>query len=184
MSFIFTKQDFDLVCPVLIEPKGFEDPRGIFYEMYKFSDFYKNGITEEFDQDNMSISRKHVFRGLHFQKKPKPQAKLVTVVKGAIFDIIVDLRKESSTFKKWKFFSLDEESKNILYVPSGFAHGFISIRDTTTIYYKCSNEFDCQYDCGVRWNDPELDINWPKQEFIISEKDRNLPFLKDILEVL
>ena len=169
----------------LIIPKIFNDDRGFFLESFKKSDFVNNGIKDEFNQDNHSKSTKGVLRGLHFQKPPKAQAKIVRCVRGAIFDVAVDLRKNSSTFKKWVGEILTEENKHMLYIPEGFAHGFVVLSDEAELMYKASNEYSKEHDRGVRWNDPEIGIEWNIDfEPILSEKDKVQPFVNDIIEEL
>ena len=169
----------------LIIPQVFNDERGFFLESFKKSDFLKNGISDEFNQDNHSKSSKGVLRGLHFQKPPKSQAKIVRCVRGKIFDCAVDLRKNSSTFKQWAGVILSEENKHMLYIPEGFAHGFTVLSDTAEIFYKASNEYSKEHDRGIRWNDPEIGIEWNIDfEPVLSGKDKNQPFLKDIMEEL
>lgn len=183
MPFEFRKLDVKDVQ--LIVPKVFTDDRGFFLETFKKSDFLENGITDEFNQDNHSKSTKGVLRGLHFQKAPKAQAKIVRCIKGIIFDVAVDLRKNSPTFKKWVGVVLSEDNKHMLYIPEGFAHGFTVLSDTAEIFYKASNEYSKEHDRGIRWNDPEININWNIDfEPVLSEKDKIQPFVKDIIEEL
>jgi dTDP-4-dehydrorhamnose 3,5-epimerase len=141
---------------VIIEPRAFADDRGFFLESYKKSDFVKNGIEAEFLQDNHSLSSKGVLRGLHFQYPPYAQAKLVRVIQGAIWDVAVDIRKDSPTFKKWLGVELSGENKKMFYIPEGFAHGFVALTDDVHLLYKCSNEYSPVHDAGIMWNDPEL----------------------------
>ena len=183
MPFEFKKLDVKDVQ--LIIPKIFNDERGFFLESFKKSEFIANGITDEFSQDNHSKSTKGVLRGLHFQKAPKAQAKIVRCIKGTIFDVAVDLRKNSPTFKKWTGVVLSEDNKHMLYIPEGFAHGLAVLSDTAEILYKASNEYSKEHDRGIRWNDPEINVNWNIDfEPILSEKDKNQPFVKDIIEEL
>lgn len=169
----------------LIIPRVFDDDRGFFLESYKKSDFVLNGIKDEFNQDNHSKSTKGVLRGLHFQIAPKVQSKIVRCIKGEILDVAVDLRKNSPTFKKWVSVILSEENKNMLYIPEGFAHGFVVLSDEVEILYKASNEYSKEYDRGIRWNDPDINVNWNIDfEPVLSEKDKQQPFLKDIIEEL
>ena len=135
MSFEFIKTEINEV--ILIKPKVFEDKRGFFLESYKKSEFYNNGIKEDFIQDNHSKSSIHVLRGLHYQKNPKAQGKLVRCVKGKIYDVAVDIRKNSKTFGKWVGEILSEENKNMLYIPSGFAHGFLTLSDNIQLFEGC-----------------------------------------------
>ena len=183
MPFEFKKLNVNDVQ--LIVPKVFADERGFFLESYKRSDFVANGIRDEFNQDNQSKSTKGVLRGLHYQKAPKAQAKIVRCIKGQIFDVAVDLRKNSSTFKKWVGALLTEDNKNMLYIPEGFAHGFVVLSDIAEILYKASNEYCKECDRGIRWNDPEINVDWGIDfEPILSEKDKIQPFVKDVIEEL
>lgn len=183
MPFEFKKLEIEEVQ--LIIPKVFNDDRGFFFESFKKSDFVSNGIDDEFNQDNHSKSTKGVLRGLHFQRPPKEQAKIVRCIKGKIFDVAVDLRKNSPSFKKWVGEILSEENKHMLYIPKGFAHGFVVLSDTAEIMYKASNEYSKEHDGGVRWNDPDINVEWNIDfEPILSEKDKIQPFIKDIIEDL
>ncbi len=163
---------------ILVKPKVFNDGRGFFVEEYKKSDFTKAGINIDFTQDNHSKSSRGVLRGLHFQKDPYAQAKLVRCIKGKVWDVAVDLRAGSATFGKWLGFELSEENFNMLFIPEGFAHGFLTLSQEAEIFYKCSKEYSPQYDSGVRYDDPTLNISWPLKEVIISDKDKKLPFLE------
>ncbi len=163
---------------ILVKPKVFNDGRGFFVEEYKKSDFTKAGINIDFTQDNHSKSSRGVLRGLHFQKEPYAQAKLVRCIKGKVWDVAVDLRAGSATFGKWLGFELSEENFNMLFIPDGFAHGFLTLSQEAEIFYKCSKEYSPQYDSGVRYDDPTLNISWPLKEVIISDKDKKLPFLE------
>ena len=179
MPFEFKKYDISDVQ--LVIPKVFPDERGFFLEAYKKSDFILNGITDEFNQDNHSKSTKGVLRGLHYQKGPKSQAKLVRCIRGEIFDVAVDIRKKSPTFGQWIGEKLTEENKHILYIPAGFAHGFVVLSNEAEIFYKASNEYSKEHDRGILWNDPDIDIKWNIDfEPILSEKDKKQPRLKDI----
>lgn len=164
-----------------IYPDVFADDRGWFYEFYKQETFKKHGITYSFVQENQSFSRKGVVRGLHLQRTPYAQAKLVTALTGKVLDVVVDLRPGSSTFKQVYYCLLDSEKRNMLMVPEGFAHGFAALEDAM-FYYKCSNVYNRESEAGVRWNDPELNINWRVENPIISEKDERLPVLAELLE--
>ncbi len=168
----------------LIVPKVFEDERGFFLEGFKKSDFINNGIKDEFNQDNHSRSTKGVLRGLHYQLAPKAQAKIVRCIRGKILDVAVDLRKNSPTYKQWIGEILSEDNKHMLYIPEGFAHGFVVLSDIAEILYKASNEYSKEHDRGIRWNDPDINVNW-NIDFtpILSEKDKNQPFLKDTEEL-
>ncbi len=162
-----------------IEIRFFEDSRGYFLENYNKEDFKKVGIDEEFVQDNESRSIKNVFRGLHFQKPPYAQGKLVRVIKGKIKDVVVDIRKSSPTYGQWESFILDN-SKKMLWVPIGFAHGFLSMEDDTVVHYKVTNVYNKESEGGLLWNDPELGIDWGEGEFVVSDKDKEYPKLKDL----
>jgi len=168
---------------IIIEPVIFTDERGYFFESYNLLEYKKFGIDYSFVQDNQSKSKKGVLRGLHFQKK-HPQGKLVKVLKGKIFDVAVDLRKNSQTFSKWFGVELSEYNKKQLFIPSNFAHGFLSLEDETEIIYKCTDFYYPEFDMGICWNDDFLNIDWPLNEIdnlIISEKDRNLPGFKSYI---
>ena len=179
MPFEFEKQNIKDV--ILIKPKIFGDNRGFFLESYKKSDFEANGISVEFNQDNHSKSSKHVLRGLHYQANPYSQAKLVRCVRGRIYDIAVDLRKESETYKKYVKVKLSEENKCMLFIPQGFAHGFVVLSDEAEIIYKASGEYNPEADRGIFWKDKDLNINWEIDfEPILSLKDQNLPCLSEV----
>lgn len=154
----------------VIKPLVFKDNRGFFYESYNKKDFFEFGITEEFVQDNHSKSQKNVLRGLHFQKN-YPQGKLIRVIKGKIYDVVVDLRKESSTFGKWFGVELSEENKYMLYIPKGFAHGFLTLKDDTEVLYKTTDYYNPEDEGGIIWNDKELNIDWKFREYGIDEKN-------------
>jgi len=167
-----------------ITPKVFKDDRGFFFEAFNADAFKRSGIPYEFVQDNQSFSKKGVVRGLHFQRAPFPQGKLVRVLSGKIIDVIVDLRKDSSTFGKSLQIPISSDIGNMVYVPVGFAHGFVAIEDAV-LFYKCTNGYDKASDGGLRWNDPALNIHWDlREEPILSDKDMTLPFLKDIINDL
>ncbi len=180
MPFEFEKLEIQDV--VLIKPKVFSDERGFFLESYKKSDFVRNGIDKDFVQDNHSRSVKGVLRGLHYQLPPKAQGKLVRCIRGKIFDVAVDIRKNSPTFGKWVGVILSEENKYMLYVPEGFAHGFLTLSDTAEVLYKTTSEYAPELDRGIIWNDPRINIDWPLDDIeniLLSDKDKNLPLLKD-----
>ncbi len=161
---------------VIVEPKVFGDKRGFFMETYH-KDRYKNaGINSVFVQDNISFSVQNTLRGLHFQIN-RPQAKLVQVISGEIFDVAVDIRKDSPTFGKWAGVYLSGESRHQLFIPEGFAHGFFVLSQTALFMYKCSDFYSSSDEGGILWSDPDIGIEWPKADPIISEKDRFLPFL-------
>lgn len=156
---------------LIINPKVFEDPRGYFFESYNQNVFQKNGITTQFLQDNQSLSHTGVLRGLHFQAPPHAQAKLVRVIKGAVLDVALDIRKNSSTYGKHIAIELTEENKTMFYIPEGFAHGFLTLRDDTIFSYKCSNVYNKESEGCVLWNDKDLNIDWKTGNPILSEKD-------------
>jgi len=177
MPFDFIKCDLPGV--VIVAPRVFEDERGFFLETYKKTDFIENGIDIEFHQDNHSLSAKHVLRGLHYQTPPAGQAKLVRVIRGAAWDVAVDIRRDSATFKKWFAVELSEANKKMLYIPEGFAHGFVALTDDTHLIYKCSREYSPENDAGIIWNDPGIGIEWPVGNPLLSEKDKVLPWLEE-----
>jgi dTDP-4-dehydrorhamnose 3,5-epimerase len=165
---------------VELTPRIFNDDRGWFYEFYKESTLKQFGIEREFPQENLSFSQKGVIRGLHFQLPPFSQAKLATVISGSVLDVVVDLRKGSRTFGQAYVCQLDSVRKNMLMVPEGFAHGFATLEDSI-FFYKCSNVFHKPSESGILWNDPQLNIQWPINEPVVSEKDKLLPTLEELL---
>lgn len=174
MSFEFEK--FNIPDLILIKPSVFADSRGFFSETYKKSEFVKNGIIQEFEQDNTSFSQAGVVRGLHYQKNPFSQAKIVRCIKGKIYDVAVDLRKNSLTFGKWVGIELSDENKLMLYIPEGFAHGFSVLSENGAIIaYKTSAEFSKESESGIVYNDKTLKINWQVENPVVSEKDLLLP---------
>lgn len=177
MPFEFKK--FDLEGPILIEPQVFGDNRGFFLELYKYSDFAAAGIGERLVQDNYSKSVKGVLRGLHYQKTPKAQGKLIMCLRGRIFDVAVDLRQGSPWYGCWQSEELTEENRRMLYVPPGFAHGFQVLSDSAEILYKCTEEYSPVDDRGIIWNDAELKIAWPLAAPLLSDKDKTQPAFKD-----
>jgi len=164
---------------ILIEPRVFEDERGFFMEFYNLKDFNHSGIDVEFVQDNHSHSRKGVLRGLHYQLRPMEQGKLVRCVRGIIFDVAVDIRRGSPTYGEWVGVILSEENKNMLYIPPGFAHGFCVLSDEADVIYKVTNFYSPEHDRGIIWDDPDIGIEWPIKDPILSEKDSKLPTLKE-----
>lgn len=176
--FKFVKTEIDGVY--IIEPQVYNDDRGYFYEVYKKSIFDQNNLAINFVQDNESKSKKGVLRGLHFQKK-HPQAKLVRVVEGEVFDVAVDLRKNSPTYGKWVGVVLSSNNKKMFLIPKGFAHGFICLSETATFSYKCDEYYHPEDEGGVLWNDPDIGIKWPNHiQIYLSEKDKNNPTLKEL----
>lgn len=165
---------------VEILPKVHNDTRGWFLEVHKPSAFRSVDPNVKFVQDNLSSSKKGVIRGLHLQLPPSPQAKLAAVLQGKVLDIVVDLRKGSHTFGQTHSCILDAHSKRMLYVPEGFAHGFAALEDSV-FFYKCSSEYHPERETGIRWNDPTLNLDWKIADPVLSEKDRSLPTLNDLL---
>ena len=172
----------DIQGVVIIEPKVFGDHRGYFFESFSEKDFAEAVGEVKFVQDNESKSSYGVLRGLHFQKPPHAQAKLVRVVKGRVLDVAVDLRKGSPTFGKHVAVELTEENHRQLFIPRGFAHGFAVLSDEAVFQYKCDNYYAPQSEGSVLWNDPDIGIEWgiPSEDVMLSEKDRNAPLLKDV----
>jgi len=164
---------------MLIGPRAFSDDRGYFMETYKYSDFVSAGIAESFVQDNYSRSGRGVLRGLHYQKNPSGQGKLVQCITGKIFDVAVDIRKGSPYFGRWVGMELSEENNLMLYIPAGFAHGFVVVSGTADVVYKCTREYAPADDRGIIWNDPVIGIRWPVNEPVLSAKDSAHPRLED-----
>ena len=178
---------------ILIKPEVFPDERGFFMETYKYSDFAAFVIKEQFVQDNHSRSTRGVLRGLHYQKPPKAQGKLVRVVVGEVFDVAVDIRSVpgikregnipqangSPTYGKWVGETLSAENKRMLYIPPGFAHGFCVLSEEAELVYKVTEEYSPEHDAGIIWNDPEIGILWPIEKPIVSTKDAGLPPLRE-----
>ncbi|MGN0374524.1 MAG: dTDP-4-dehydrorhamnose 3,5-epimerase [Butyrivibrio sp.] len=165
----------------VIEPKVFGDSRGYFFESYNYNDYAAAGITEQFVQDNQSASKRGVLRGLHFQKE-FPQDKLVRVIRGEVFDVAVDLRKDSATFGKWFGVVLSEDNKKQFFIPKNFAHGFLVLSDYAEFAYKCTDFYHPNDEGGLIWNDPDIGIEWPLQEGVeltLSDKDQKWPGIKD-----
>ena len=156
----------------VIQPNVFEDARGYFFETYNKDVFFKHGITTEFVQDNQSLSQKGVLRGLHFQNPPNAQAKLVRVITGSVLDVAVDIRKNSPTYGQHFSERLTSRDKNMLYIPEGFAHGFLVLEDDTIFSYKCSRVYDKASEESISWSDPDLGIQWGTSNPSLSEKDR------------
>lgn len=174
-------ETFEIEGPRLIVPKRFEDSRGWFSETWNYKRDTENGILDPFVQDNMSYSRKAgTIRGLHFQRTPSAQAKLVMALKGSILDIAVDIRLGSRTFGQYIKLELNAEDGAQFYIPEGFAHGFCTQSDDVIVTYKTSNFYSPEHEGGIHWNDPDLEIPWNIGTPILSEKDEKLPFLKDI----
>ncbi len=164
---------------LIVKPDVFEDERGYFFESFSKEKFKNMGLDLDFVQDNESKSQKNVLRGLHFQKPPFAQGKLVRVVKGAVLDVAVDLRKDSPTYGQWEAVELSEENKLMYWVPPGFAHGFLTLRDETVFTYKCTNVYNKESEGSLLWNDPTLNIDWGSvKDLILSEKDLQSPLFE------
>ena len=182
MPFEFERQKIEDV--ILVKPRVFGDNRGFFMESYKKSDFVKNGIDVEFVQDNHSKSSARVLRGLHYQEAPYRQAKLVRCSKGRIYDVAVDIRPGSKTFGQYVKVELSEENKQMLFIPDGFAHGFVVLSEEAELLYKTSKEYAPQADRGILWSDKDINIDWEIDfEPILSEKDKLQPALKEVFRV-
>lgn len=164
---------------ILVESQEFSDERGFFMESFKASVFAENGITSRFVQDNYSHSVKGVIRGLHYQKLPKAQAKLMMALRGEIFDVAVDIRKYSPTYGKWVGEVLSDKNHSLLYAPEGFAHGFCVLSDQADVLYKVSSEYSPEHERGIMWNDPDIAIKWPANNPTVIKKDQLLPTLKN-----
>lgn len=164
----------------IIEPKVFEDERGWFMETYSYKIFQELGISVVFVQDNHSYSgKKYTLRGIHFQNNPMAQSKLVRCTRGRILDVAIDLRKGSPTYKKWIAVELSDENKRMIFIPKGFGHALLTLVNDVEVQYKVDEYYSKEYDRTIRWDDPEIAIDWPVKEPILSEKDKNAPFLKD-----
>lgn len=169
----------DIEGVLILEPRVFKDERGYFFESYSQRFFEENVCRTVFVQDNESKSRYGVVRGLHFQKPPYEQAKLVRVVSGRVLDVAVDIRKESPTYGRYVSTELSGENKRQLFIPRGFAHGFAVLSDEVLFQYKCDNYYAPDYEGAIRWDDPKIGVDWllPVEDMILSEKDKNNPFL-------
>lgn len=195
---IYNKFDFDKsgpdmsgdswLVPTLIEPKIIRDDRGYFFESFNLKDFKeKMGTNINFVQDNESLSKKGTIRGLHFQKPLCEQAKLVRVVKGAVYDVAVDIRRWSKTFGEYVGVYLSEDNHQQFFIPGGFAHGFIALKDDTIFQYKCDNYYSKEHEDAIRWNDPIININWSNyfdlNNVIVSDKDAKAKYLSDYYDI-
>jgi len=156
---------------VLVEPDVYPDSRGYFFESFQREKFLELGIDADFVQDNESMSQKNVLRGLHFQKPPFAQGKLVRVVRGSVLDVAVDIRRNSKTYGQWESSVLSAANKLMMWIPEGFAHGFLVLEDDTIFQYKCTNYYNKESECGIIWNDPDLKIDWGIENPLVSEKD-------------
>ncbi len=156
---------------MVIKPRVFEDARGYFFESYNQQVFANSGLNLHFLQDNQSLSQKGVLRGLHFQNQPYAQGKLVRVITGAVYDVAVDIRKNSATYGQWFGLELTARNKWMMYIPEGFAHGFATLEDETIFSYKCTNVYNKAAEDCLLWNDPDIGIEWPLDKPLLSEKD-------------
>ena len=177
MAFTFSR----LAIPdlILVRPRVYPDERGFFSETYKKSEFAANGIGADFIQDNHSFSTRGVIRALHYQLPPSAQGKLVAVISGRIWDVAVDIRRESPTFGKWIGGEFSDENMHMLWIPPGFAHGFVALSESAHFVYKCTAEYDKASEAGIRWDDPDLGIGWPLSDVMVSQKDAALPAFKN-----
>ena len=169
----------DLEGVLIIEPQVFDDARGFFLETYHRQRYHEFGIKTDFVQDNLSLSKKGSLRGLHFQH-PRAQAKLVQVLQGKIFDVVLDIRLQSPSFGRWIGEYLSDANKKQIFIPKGFAHGFCVVSETALFHYKCSDFYASECEGGINWKDPSLAIDWPIDNPIVSKKDMDLPFLSEI----
>ena len=172
-----TKTDIEGL--IIIEPQIFKDSRGFFFECWNAKKFKQLGISEDFVQDNQSVSSKGVLRGLHFQNPPYAQAKLVRVIKGSVLDVAVDLRKNSPTYGKHVSVILSEQNNKSFFIPKGFAHGFLSLEDNTVFNYKCSDYYNKESEGSLLWNDEDLKIDWQIDNPLVSEKDLQADLFKN-----
>ena len=169
----------ELPGPVIVEPKVFGDTRGFFFELWNRPRFAEHGLALDFVQDNLSFSCRGTLRGLHFQN-PSPQGKLVSVLQGEVFDVVVDIRRPSPTFGRWFGVLLSGDNKRQFYVPPGFAHGFAVTSEAALFHYKVTAPYAPKDEVTIRWDDPELGIRWPVQNPVLSGRDSNAPQLRDI----
>ena len=169
--------------PVLLAPTVHGDERGFFVETFRAATWSQHGVPTEFVQDNHSRSRRGTLRGIHFQTHPG-QGKLVRVARGRVYDVVVDLRRGSSTFGEWEGFELDDERAHQLWIPIGFGHGFCVLSDVADFVYKCTAYFDPATEAGIRFDDPDVGVEWPDVELLYSERDRTAPRLADLADEL
>jgi dTDP-4-dehydrorhamnose 3,5-epimerase len=166
---------------LVFQPKIFSDERGYFFEYFRKDVFKDFNVNLEFVQSNESQSNKNVLRGLHFQNPPHEQGKLIRVVKGSVLDVSADIRLNSATYGKWFSRELNETNKTILWIPAGFAHGFLTLADNTIFQYECTNYYHKDSEGSIRWNDPTINIDWKISDPIISDKDKFAPLFKDFV---
>lgn len=177
MPFEFSKTEIPDV--ILVRPKLFEDERGMFAEIFKLKDFEEMGIVKALTQVNFSSSKKNVLRGLHYQNKPKAQAKLVSCARGEVFDVAVDIRVGSPTYGAWVAETLTAQDKNMLYIPAGFAHGFCALVEDAELIYFCDEQYSPDHEAGIVWNDSDIGITWPMENPVLAERDAAFPPLAD-----
>ena len=170
----------DIPGLLVISPDVYHDNRGFFMESYHEERYFKQGLTEKFVQDNHAGSIKNVLRGLHYQTK-HAQGKLIRAIQGEVFDVAIDIRRGSATFGKWFGIHLSAENHKQLYIPADFAHGYCAMSEYVEIQYKCTEKYYPSYDAGIRWDDPDIGINWPVSNPILSKKDEALPYLNQII---
>jgi len=166
---------------IVIDPRIFQDPRGYFFETFQAERYKENGIACDFVQDNLSYSQQNTLRGLHYQH-PHGQAKLVSVVRGEVLDVVVDVRKDSPTFGQWEGVVLSAKNHRQLFVPGGFAHGFCVLSEDALFTYKCSDYYAPDAEHGIAWDDPDIGIEWPIEKPLLSEKDAHYPRLREVAE--
>lgn len=174
-------RETDLPGVLLLEPRIFSDARGRFFESWHQDGYVQAGLPDRFVQDNVSISRRGVLRGLHFQH-PRGQGKLLTVLQGEVFDVAVDIRRGSPSCGRWFGCTLSRDNALQLYIPPGFAHGFLVTSDEALVSYKCTDYYDGSTEATIRWNDTEIGIVWPAEVLVISDRDRAAPMLRDLPE--
>ncbi len=171
----FTFEPGRLPGLVIIRPRVFPDGRGYFLESYRESDFARAGIPARFVQDNHSSSSRGVLRGMHYQLPPHGQGKLVTVLEGRVWDVALDIRPDSPGFRQWFAMEISAEDHTLFYIPPGFAHGFVVLSERAQFFYKCTAEYRKESEAGIRWNDPQVGIQWPVKDVTVSERDQGLP---------
>lgn len=176
-----TVQKTNLEGVLIIQPEVFKDDRGYFFESFNAVKYEKLSLPSQFVQDNESQSQKNVLRGLHFQAPPFAQGKLIRVIQGEILDVAVDIRKDSKAFGKWTSCVLSSKNKTTFWIPEGFAHGFVTLTEDTIVMYKCTSLYNKESEGSIRWNDPDLNIDWNTKNPILSPKDSVAPFFKDFI---
>jgi len=171
---IFIETELKGVCMIELEP--LEDERGFFARTFCQDEFKRHGLNLNIVQCNLSYNRrKSTLRGMHYQAAPYGEAKLVGCIRGALYDVVIDIRPNSKSFKQWISVELTDENRRWVYIPEGFAHGFLTLRDHTEVFYQMSEFYRPEFSCGIRWNDPALNIHWPLEVLVVSDRDRNYP---------